>query len=317
MDFRRLQHFVTVVEAGSIARAAQLLHIAQPALSVQMRQLEAMAGCQLLSRSSRGVVPTATGLEFCRRAKLTLRMLEALRGIGQEQASEPAGHVVVGTAASAANLIAVPLVNAVRERHPAITLELIESPGVDLGDMLVRGRIDIAVLLGEYSASGMQVVQVLEEDLYVVGLAAVAGEVDLQRLHGERLVMPARPNSLRTLFDRACAGRGVVPQLVAEASSPYTMVQLVRAGLGATVLPLSMLAGAQAPGLPAARLVNPVLRRPVTVATAIDAPQSPQLLAVKNLLLGVLLQQADGGHWRPLSREAHGEEPAPEAASAW
>src|SRR4051812_14830309 len=150
MDFRRLQNFVTVVETGSIARAAQVLHIAQPALSVQMRQLEDLAGCQLLSRSSRGVVATPTGTEFCRRAIETLKMLEGLRGIGQESASLPAGHVVIGTAASVATMIAVPLVNAARERYPAITLELLESPGAYLGEMLLRGRVDIAIMLGEY-----------------------------------------------------------------------------------------------------------------------------------------------------------------------
>jgi LysR family nitrogen assimilation transcriptional regulator len=298
MDARRLKNFVTVVETGSIARAAQLLHIAQPALSVQMRQLEELTGCQLLSRSSRGVLATATGLEFCRRAKETLRMLESLRSIGQEDASSPSGHVVIGTAVSAAHMIAVPFVNAVRERYPAITLELLESPGVHLGEMLLRGRIDIAIVLGEYASSGMQVLPVLEEDLFVLGLEPERGEVELQRLHGVELVMPARPNSLRNLFDGACAERGIVPRVLMEVSSPYTMVQLVRAGIGATVLPWSML-GREAPAdLPVGRLVSPVLSRSVSLATAIDAPQSPQLLAVKSLLLETLEGEAEGRHWQ-------------------
>jgi DNA-binding transcriptional LysR family regulator len=302
MDSRRLKHFVTVVEAGSIARAAQLLHIAQPALSVQMRQLEALAGCQLLSRSSRGVVPTETGVEFCRRAKETLKMIDGLRGIGQEQAALPSGHVVIGTAVSTANMIAVPLVQAVAKRYPAITLELLEPPGADLGEMLLRGRVDIAVMLGDYSAGGMQVVRALEEDLFVVGLHGRRGEVDLRLLDGERLVMPARPNSLRTLFDSACAERGVAPRVITEVSSPYTMVQLVRAGLGATVLPLSMLGGLQASELPAAKLVEPVLTRPITLATAADAPQYPQIVAVKHLLLSVLQEQAGSGRWEGVRR---------------
>lgn len=297
MDSRRLRNFVTVAETGSIARAAQLLHIAQPALSVQMRQLESLTGCQLLSRSSRGVVPTPTGLEFCRRAKETLRMLEALRGIGREQVSLPSGRVVIGTAASVAAMIAAPLVKSARERYPGITLELLESPGAHLGEMLLRGRVDIALLVGDYSGAGMHVEQVAEEDLFVIGLPGTEAEVDLQRLDGVRLVMPARPNSLRTLFDRACAERGVAPQVVTEVSSPHTMVQLVRAGLGATVLPLSMLGGSRPSELPAGRLVNPVLTRPITVATAIDAPQSPQLLAVIGLLLSALEQQAGSGAW--------------------
>jgi DNA-binding transcriptional LysR family regulator len=298
MDARRLKNFITVVETGSIARAAQALHIAQPALSVQMRQLEGMVGCQLLSRSSRGVVATATGLEFCRRAKEALRMLDALCSIGQEGAAAPSGHVVIGTAVSAAHMIAVPFVNALRERYPAITLELLESPGVHLGEMLLHGRIDIAVVLGDYASAGMQVVPVLEEDLFVVGLEPEGGAVDLRRLQGVQLVMPARPNSLRNLFDGACAGRGITPQVVAEVSSPYTMVQLVRAGVGATVLPWSML-GREPPGdLPVGRLVNPVLSRALSLATAIDAPQSPQLLAAKGLLLETLECEAAGHHWQ-------------------
>lgn len=236
-------------------------------------------------------------------------MLEGLRGIGQEQASLLSGHVVIGAAASVATMVAVPLVNAARERYPAITLELLESPGAYVGEMLLRGRVDIAILLGEYSASGMHAQQVAEEDLFVVGLPGTEGEVDLQRLDGARLVMPARPNSLRTLFDRACAERGVAPHVVTEASSPYTMVQLVRAGLGATVLPLSMLGGSQPSELPTGRLVNPVLTRAVTVATAIDAPQSPQLLAVKSLLLSILDQQAGNSDWGGARRTAVSAQP--------
>lgn len=292
MDFRRLQNFLTVVETGSIARAAQQLHIAQPALSVQMRQLESLTGCQLLSRSSRGVVPTPNGLEFCRRAKEALKVVEGLRSLGQ--ASSPAGHVVIGAPTSTSSMIAVPLVSAVRERYPAITLELLEPPGAYIGEMLVRGRVDIAVLVGEYQSSGMQVMQVLEEDLFVAGLPDARGEVDLRRLDGARLVMPARPNSLRTLFDRACAEHGVAPQVVTEVSSPYTMLQLVRAGLGATILPLSMLREAELKELPMARLVNPALKRTIAVATSIDAPQSPQLLAVKEVLREVLEGNARG-----------------------
>jgi LysR family transcriptional regulator, nitrogen assimilation regulatory protein len=122
------------------------------------------------------------------------------------------------------------------------------------------------------------------------------------RLQGVRLVMPARPNSLRTLFDAACLERGFSPQVVTEASSPYTMVQLVRAGLGATVLPLSMLGGKPPDDLPVARIVNPVLTRPISVATAVDAPQSPPLLAIKSLLLDLLQREAGSSRWGGVRR---------------
>jgi LysR family nitrogen assimilation transcriptional regulator len=242
-------------------------------------------------------------------------MVAGLRGLGREHASLPSGHVAIGTAASTANMIAVPLVNALRERYPGITLELLEPPGAYMTEMLLRGRVDIAVLLGDYSAAGgMQITPLLEEELFVVGLQGASGDVDLQRLDGQRLVMSARPNSLRTLFDQACTERGVAPQVVTEVSSPYTMVRLVRAGLGATVLPLSMLWGSEPSDLPVGRLVNPVLSRPISVATAIDAPQSPQLLAVKSLLLEILRERAGCGSWRGVRSTPEYAEPAPLAA---
>jgi hypothetical protein len=83
-------------------------------------------------------------------------------------------------------------------------------------------------------------------------------------------------------------------------------VQLVRVGLGATVLPLSMLGGSQPSDLCVARLVNPVLTRGISVATAIDAPRSPQLLAVKSLLLSILEQQAGSGEWGGVRRKLAG-----------
>jgi len=304
MDIRRIKNFVTVVETGSIARAAQALHIAQPALSVQMRRMENLVGCQLLSRSSRGVVPTVTGIEFCRRAKETLRMLEALRAIGQEMASSPSGHVVIGAPASAGNMIAVPLVNAVRKRYPAITLGLMESPSVYLGELLLRGRLDIAVLFDENLPMGMQVLPVIVEDLFVVGLEAGGEELDLQRLKGVGLVMPARPNSVRSLLDRACADRGIALEVVAEVSSPYTMVQLVRSGIGATVLPWSMLSVLQPSDLPVARITNPVLTRTIAVATATDVPQSPHLIAVKSLLVDILGKLVSSSQWKGVRLKA-------------
>jgi LysR family nitrogen assimilation transcriptional regulator len=298
MDVRRIRNFVAVVETGSIARAAQVLHIAQPALSAQMRRMEEMVGCQLLSRSSRGVMPTEAGVEFCRRAREVLTKLEALQAVGREAGTSLTGHVVIGAPASTGNMIAVPLLQAARERYPDVNLGLQESPSVYLGELLLRGRLDIAVLFEESLSAGMHNVPVIEEDLFVLGLQTRSREVDLARLQGVRLVMPARPNSVRALLDRACAERGVTLDVVAEVSSPYTMVQLARAGIGATVLPWSMLGASAAPELPVARIANPVLSRTIAVATAIDLQQSPSLIAIRSLLVEIMKGLVASSQWQ-------------------
>lgn len=298
MDVRRIRNFVAVVETGSIARAAQVLHIAQPALSAQMRRMEELVGCQLLSRSSRGVTPTEAGIEFCRQAREVLTQLEALQAVGRHSEASPTGHVVIGAPASTGNIMAVPLLQAARQRYPGVSLGLQESPSVYLGELLLRGRLDLAVLFEENLAPGMNSVPVIEEDLFVVGLETPGREVELARLQGVRLVMPARPNSVRSLLDRACAQQGIALEVVADVSSPYTMVQLARAGIGVTVLPWSML-GASAPTeLPVARIVKPVLSRTIAVATAIDLPQSPSLIAIRSLLMETMKGLVASSQWQ-------------------
>jgi DNA-binding transcriptional LysR family regulator len=230
-----------------------------------------------------------------------LTKLEALQAVGREAGDSLAGHVVIGAPASTGNIVAVPLLQAARERYPDVGLGLQESPSVYLGELLLRGRLDIAVLFEESLAPGMNSVPVIEEDLFVLGLKTRSREVDLARLQGVPLVMPARPNSVRALLDRACTERGVTLEVVAEVSSPYTMVQLARAGIGATVLPWSMLGASSAsaaPGLPVARIVNPVLSRTIAVATAMDLTQSPSLIAIRSLLVEIMKGLVASSQWQ-------------------
>ena len=91
MDIRHIRNFLAVVEAGSIARAAVSLHIAQPALSAQMRRLEDTLGCQLLVRSSKGVTPTAAGMELGKRGRGALDAFATLRLVGRDMAAAPSG----------------------------------------------------------------------------------------------------------------------------------------------------------------------------------------------------------------------------------
>ena len=119
MDTRRLYSFVRVVDAGSITRAADLLHTAQPALSQQMTALESLFGQQLLSRSKQGVEPTEAGRVLYRHARVILRQLEQAHAEVEVVGRELAGGVSVGLAPySTVNALALPLLTAVRVRYP-------------------------------------------------------------------------------------------------------------------------------------------------------------------------------------------------------
>ena len=297
MDTRRIHNFIAVVEAGSIARAAVALHIAQPALSAQMRQLEDMVGSPLLSRSAKGVVPTAVGLEFGRKGQELLRLADGLKSLGRDMAAEPEGHVNVGCPTSVSTMLAMPLVQAVQQRHPRIELGLMESTSADLGELLTQGRLDVAVLFADNLTAGLQHEAVLQEDLFVVGTAPMPDETTLSALRGLALVMPAKPNSVRLLLDKACTQRGIALRILAEISSPHTMLQLARAGLGATVLPWSMLGAERMDGLHASRIVAPRLTRTICLATSARVPEAGRVQAVRNLVRELLHQLVQRSEW--------------------
>lgn len=275
---------MAVIEAGSIARAAETLHLAQPALSAQMRQLEESLECHLLLRSSKGVVPTAAGMELIKRGKEVLRAFDTLRMIGRDMAAAPSGPVTIGLPASVGAMVSVPLVEAVVKRYPCIELSLLESTSADLGVQLAQGRLDITVLFEGNVVTSMQYEAVLEENLFVVGAACDRDSFALAALHDLPLVMPARPNSIRLILDRACAMNAITPRIVAEISSPHSMLQLARAGIGATVLPGSMLNEKKSAPLSTARIISPSLTRTICLASNSSVPDSPRVTAVRNLL---------------------------------
>jgi DNA-binding transcriptional LysR family regulator len=262
-----------------------------------MRQLEESLNCHLLLRSSKGVVPTAAGMELIKRGREVLRAFDTLLMIGRDMAATPSGPVTIGLPASVGAMVSVPLVQAVLERYPSIELSLLESTSADLGVQLALGQLDIAVLFESNVVGTMQHEVVLEEDLFVVGLACDQDTFELTALHGLPLVMPARPNSIRMVLDRACTLNAITPRIVAEISSPHSMLQLARAGIGATVIPGSMLNEKKNSLLPTARIISPSLTRTICLAGNSCVPDSPRITAVRNLLRETLEKLVLSRRW--------------------
>ncbi len=304
MDIRRIRNFIAVVEAGSIARAASALHIAQPALSAQMKQLEESMDSELLSRSSKGVAPTAVGIELVRKGRLLLQMFQSVQSIGHDMAAAPEGLVTVGLPASAGAILSVPLMRALMERYPKIELGLLEITSADLGTQLKSGRLDIAVLFDDVLTTGMRHEAVMDEDLFVVSTDKDTDETPIAKLRDLSLVLPARPNSMRLLLDKACGQRGFVPKVVAEISSPYSMLQLAQAGLSATILPGTIVGRGLPSNLHASRIVAPRLTRTVCLATNTEVPISARAAVVLDLVRETLKDfvenaRFDAVRWKP------------------
>ena len=167
MNLRRLKYFVKIVDIGSLTQAAEVLHIAQPALSQQVATLEGELDQQLLIRTKRGVTPTEAGKILYTHARTILRQCEqaqlAVNNVGQTLSGQVSIGLAPGTAASA---ITMPLLQTVRNELPEVMVYLQESSGTILNDKLIDGQLDMAVLYERSPVAGIVSQPLLKEDLY-------------------------------------------------------------------------------------------------------------------------------------------------------
>ncbi|MFT4226363.1 LysR substrate-binding domain-containing protein [Micropruina sp.] len=264
METRRLATFVRIVDVGSLTRAADVLHIAQPALSQQINALEADLGQQLLIRSKQGVEPTEAGAALYRHAQVILKQLDdAVAEVGL-LGREVAGQVFVGLAPySTANLIALPLVEAVRARYPHILLRVVDNFGLVLSEAMMTGRLHLAILYDSGPVKGLVFERLITEELVLVCAAdapVVGDEVPIEALTELPLMLPSPLHTIRKAINLAFDAAGIQPEVLAELESVGLMGQAVSAGLCATVLPRSV----------ADRLTNGPALRQIRIAPGIE-----------------------------------------------
>jgi LysR family transcriptional regulator, nitrogen assimilation regulatory protein len=240
VDLRQLRYFVKVVEFGNVTRASEALHVAQPAVSQQIRNLESELGMRLLERSTQGVVPTAAGETLQRHALDLLREADRTRELLLQDAEAPQGKVTVGLPSSTSRVLAIPLASAVRKRYPGIVIELIEAPTADLHGLVASGRVDLAVVADAVEVHGVHSERLLSEILYLIAwpeFELPREPVRLADLARMPIVLPSAPNGIRSRVEWALREAGLSCDILFEASSTALLFAAVMAKLGVTVLP--------------------------------------------------------------------------------
>ena len=301
MNFTRLRYFAKVVDVGSVTQAADLLNIAQPALSQQIATLETEVRQQLLVRTKRGVSPTQAGQILYRHAQVILRQCEQARMDMGAPGDGMSGPVSVGLApGTAAATLALPLIRAIRTLHPGIILYLNENYGTALSELIMSGRMDLAVLYGNRAIHGLTFMPILDEELFLVGPSAGAGPIPVAAMEGIELFLPRPYNIVRKLVDEHFMRAGVSVRVVAEVESATTLKALISDGLGMTILPASM-AREVADGRPSwcRRIVDPVIAAPLTLCQSDHLPLSEPAEVVKTILLELAAGLPAGGGWVP------------------
>jgi DNA-binding transcriptional LysR family regulator len=244
MELRHLRYFRAVAEELHFGRAAQRLHIAQPPLSQQIRQLERELDVTLFTRSTRRVELTAAGEAYLKRA---IAVLDAIDDAGQQArriASGVEGHLTIGCVGSVTYSVLPRLVRALRDELPHVEISIRgEMLAPAQLDALLAGDIDIALLRPPVENAGI-LCETLRRDRLVAALPAEHSLARRDLLHigdlrGEDFIAHAGQGRsvMGGLLAAVCADAGFAPRIRHEVSETSTLVTLVAAGLGVAVVP--------------------------------------------------------------------------------
>ncbi len=285
MELRQLEYFVAVTEEANFTRAAARLHVAQPGVSAQIRQLEAELGQALLDRSARTVRLTAAGSAALPYARAALAAVANVRLVIDELAGLIRGHVAVGMVTSV-SFDLPKLLAEFHQDHPAVEITLSEDNSDVLLEGLRAGRLDVALIGSSASHPGGIATQVIADQSLVAAVAhshplAAQTSITVAVLADQALISLPIGTGLRSRLDNACATAGVRPRIAFEASDPRILAQLAARGLGVAVLPESV-TDIRSGKLHPLAITRPSIRGRIELAWRAEGPTSPAATALIN-----------------------------------
>nr|WP_166309040.1 LysR substrate-binding domain-containing protein [Bradyrhizobium sp. 2S1]MCK7664749.1 LysR substrate-binding domain-containing protein [Bradyrhizobium sp. 2S1] len=240
LQVRHLRYFLGIVDAGSFTGAAGMLNVAQSALSQQMTALEAELGVELLQRGQRGIRPTAAGEIFYREAASIIAQVEQLGRVVRSTAGEPEGLVRLGMSSGLAVCWACDFIKACQMILPKVHLRLVAGDILRMRSLIASRAIDLCLLLEDEPIQGLFRQPLFCQPLSLVGplfAEDITHTISLERLAHLPLVLPTRPNTVRSALDRAFQEVGLTPNCIAEVDTFASALSLVNAGIGNVIVP--------------------------------------------------------------------------------
>jgi LysR family nitrogen assimilation transcriptional regulator len=306
MNLRQLKYFVKIVETGNMTRAAADLLVAQPALGMQVRQLEESVGVPLLLRHSRGVEATPAGQLLYTRAQAILQLVEdTRRDVAALDPHAAATMIRLGMTPSLMLALGPEISVRTREQLPQVFLSVAEEMSHVLVELLARDALDLALAYEAPDVPHLTRVPLQQEDLVLVTLPGpMAGKpITLAEALEERLVLAERRDVVREVVERAVQESGLEMTLAYEVRSIAAFKSLILRGEATSIMPYASVIQEERQGLLQVRpIVEPTLRRTLyLVASQRRAPlrHEDQLVLIIRSALSVFAKQL-GAQVHPL-----------------
>jgi LysR family nitrogen assimilation transcriptional regulator len=304
MDLKQLEYFRHVAELGSFTRAASYLSVVQPALSRQVRQLEAELGQSLFDRNGRGVVLTDAGTRLLEHTRGILMQIGRARQELEDQRNGDSGHFVLGLPPSLGRSVTVPLVKAFGRLLPNARLATVEGLSAYMLEWLSVGRVDCALVYNAPASPNLDLQPLLDDQLFLVaplaGSPGVSGKpvrrarksITLTELAQHPLIIPSRPHSIRMSVENALAGVDRKILVAHEIECIPAIIDLVRQGHGFGVLPLNAVKSTQWSGdVEIKPILAPILKTSLSIATSAQRPQGPLLRKAAEVIRDIVRRE--------------------------
>ena len=302
MDLRQLRYFVTIAETQSLSKAGERLHIAQPALSLQLASLEDELSTRLFDRRSRGVTLTENGTILLRHAMHILQSVNNAVSELKTQDISIAGRVVIGFTGTVAAVVATRTIRQVRRKYPNVLLTVMESSIRRLVEQLERDELDLAIVVNELDRTSINVQAVAMEDFCLYGARDASDgttSTDWVAISQLPLLLSGPANISRQIVDQAARASGVRLVAAAEIDTTHLQKEAVLAGLGYSILPRSACLDNEKPHFWVREIVKPNLQAVISLASSKVRLPSQAQEAVKGVMLEICHDLVEKGVWKP------------------
>jgi LysR family nitrogen assimilation transcriptional regulator len=292
LDIRKIQYFTALFEEGSTKRAAERHNIVQPAMSMQLKQLEAELSVRLFERSAQGIQPTPAGRHFYKLCLGLLRDLDATRQEMFDFGTRVKGGVRLGLMPSICRGPFAQILTRYTEDYPDVEIKVFEATSGALADMLLAGDLDFAVCNPPVAQTRLKL-----QPVFNAAVALVSGRsarwkngvpCNLAKLSDLKLVLPSRSNSLRRKLDRQIKAGAIRASRIIEIDGLSGTMSFIESSGWSTLVPSVALVNDHDSDR---FLINPVAA-PVLVSEIVEMHSPDRPLSLPGQKMVAAIQEA-------------------------
>lgn len=287
LTLKQLRYFEALARHGHFGRAAEACAISQPALSMQIKELEEILGAQLFERSARQVRLTAFGEGLAIRARDILRSVDELGDFARASQNRAIGRLRIGVIPTVAPYLLPAIIANLTAAYPGVEIHVRETLTPTLLRELGEGRLDTCILALPVSEPSFAEVALFEEEFVLVRPDADAGKPvpNLESLREMRLLLLEEGHCLRDQALSFCNLRSGLPRESLDGSSLSTLVQMVSSGIGVTLIPeMAVNVETRSAGVTIAHFKKPAPARTIGMIWRKTNPLAGELLQISKIV---------------------------------